>query len=69
MPRLLLLVWTLLAGTAIAQSAAPTRPALDQLFEDYFERSLLLNPLNATFIGDHRYDDRLTNTISPVRLA
>lgn len=39
------------------------------MFEEYFERSLQLNPLNATFIGDHRYDDELTNSLSPQHIA
>jgi uncharacterized protein (DUF885 family) len=39
--------------------------ALHKLFDDYFEETLRLNPLLATFIGDSRYDDRLTNFISP----
>ena len=47
---------------ASASGGASTR--LNELFEDYFERSLELNPLQATFIGDHRYDDRLTNNLS-----
>jgi uncharacterized protein (DUF885 family) len=59
-----------LGGAAHAAEAAPPRNAdLQQLFEDYFERSLQLNPLQATFIGDHRYDDRLTNNISPAFIA
>jgi uncharacterized protein (DUF885 family) len=45
--------------------AAQRNADLHKLFEDYFERSLQLNPLQATFIGDHRYDDRFTNNISP----
>jgi uncharacterized protein (DUF885 family) len=65
--------WTLLIAlfvstVALAQTTAPGAE-LNRLFEEYFERSLLLNPLSATFIGDHRYDDRLTNVISPARLA
>ena len=69
--RSMLLAWTLIACTSMAQPApAASAPnALNQLFDAYFERSLMLNPLNATFIGDHRYDDRLTNTISPARMA
>jgi uncharacterized protein (DUF885 family) len=51
------------------QAAGADSIALHRLFEDYFERSLQLNPLGATFIGDHRYDDRLTNTISPEHIA
>ena len=48
---------------------AQTAKALNELFDDYFERSLQLNPLPPTFIGDHRYDDRLTNNISPAHVA
>ena len=38
---------------------------LNALFERYFEEVLRLNPLLATYIGDHRYDDRLPNSIGP----
>jgi uncharacterized protein (DUF885 family) len=48
--------------------ASPDAAALHRLFEDYFERQLQLNPLLATFIGDHRYDDKLTNNISPEQI-
>jgi len=48
--------------------ASATSTALNKLFEDYFERQLQLNPLLATFIGDHRYDDKLTNNISPEQI-
>jgi uncharacterized protein (DUF885 family) len=61
---------TLASGAGYAAEPAQTgTAALDKLFEDYFERSLQLNPLQATFIGDHRYDDRLTNNISPAHVA
>lgn len=33
--------------------------------EDYYEELLLLNPVMATFNGDHRYDDQFTINISP----
>jgi uncharacterized protein (DUF885 family) len=57
-------------ATAPAFAAQSTdSAALNKLFEDYFERSLQLNPLLATFIGDHRYDDKLTNNISPEHIA
>jgi uncharacterized protein (DUF885 family) len=66
----------LLATVALAAglSAAPTfaadaDSATHRFFEDYFERQLQLNPLLATFIGDHRYDDKLTNNISPEHIA
>ncbi|MVT07151.1 DUF885 domain-containing protein [Chitinophaga tropicalis] len=34
---------------------------LHQLFEKYYRESQQLEPLNATFAGDHRYDDLLPN--------
>jgi len=39
--------------------------ALNALFDDHFERNLEMNPVSATFIGDHRFDDRLANSNSP----
>jgi uncharacterized protein (DUF885 family) len=52
-----------------ALSAPATDPAakqrLDALFEAYFEDTLRANPILATFIGDHRYDDQLPNSIGP----
>lgn len=38
---------------------------LGAVFDEYFERSLEMNPLRATFIGDYRYNDRLANSNSP----
>ena len=46
-----------------------TRQQLDALFESYFEDNLRANPLLATYIGDHRYDDQLPNSIGPQYLA
>lgn len=57
------------AAPGFAADAGGDSAALNKLFEDYFERSLQLNPLLATFIGDHRYDDRLTNNLSPEHIA
>jgi uncharacterized protein (DUF885 family) len=50
--------------------AAPDRAVspgeqLETLVEAYFEESLQLNPILATFIGDHRYDDQLPNYFGP----
>ncbi len=39
--------------------------ALNALVEEYFERQLELSPMNATAIGDSRYDDRLDDSTSP----
>ena len=45
------------------------RSSSNDLVEAYFEKILELNPLFATFIDDHRYDDRLANDISPEGVA
>jgi uncharacterized protein (DUF885 family) len=48
------------------QSSAATQPAaLDDVADRYFEDLLALNPTAASFIGDHRFDDRITNSLSP----
>jgi len=52
-----------------AAANADTRQQLDALFESYFEDSLRANPLLATYIGDHRYDDQLPNSIGPEYLV
>jgi uncharacterized protein (DUF885 family) len=51
--------------TAVEENAL----ALNQLFEDYFEAYLVLNPTFATFIGDNRFNDQYANDISPEWLA
>jgi uncharacterized protein (DUF885 family) len=57
------------SAPAAGAGASSDSAALHKLFEDYFERQLELNPLSATFIGDHRYDDKFTNNISPEFIA
>jgi uncharacterized protein (DUF885 family) len=51
----------LLAATAHGSAAAAETDAakLARITDQYFEAYLQLNPVAATFIGDHRYDDRL----------
>ena len=52
--------------TATEDGAAPeAAEQLSALFDEHFQRSLELNPLRATFIGDDRYNDRLANSIGP----
>ena len=46
------------SSTPGTDAAAKSRE-LNALVESYFEESLRLNPVAATFIGDHRYDDRM----------
>jgi uncharacterized protein (DUF885 family) len=61
------------SGSRSAASAGPVAspgsgesPAerIDRLFEAHWEAWLELNPVMATFIGDHRYNDRYPVTIS-----
>jgi uncharacterized protein (DUF885 family) len=50
-------------GPARAQST-PGKDAAAQahaLFDDYWQWTLRENPEIATFVGDHRYDDRLSD--------
>ncbi len=56
---------------ACAPEAPALRPAaqLQALVERYFDELLPLDPLYATFIGEHRYDDRLVNNLTPEYLA
>ncbi len=49
--------------TAKKQSAQQIR--LAELAEDYYQKSLELNPISATEQGEHRYDDRLPMTLTP----
>ncbi|MGI9246931.1 MAG: DUF885 domain-containing protein, partial [Steroidobacteraceae bacterium] len=79
-----LLVSLLLAASALTLQACATRSAGDaaparsgttesqqlaQLFDQYFERKLELNPLLATSIGDPRYNDRFVVGIAPAVIA
>ena len=56
-------------GTQLSTTATGTGQRLDALLENYFEDNLRANPLLATYIGDHRYDDQLANSIGPQYLA
>ncbi len=42
---------------------------LAQLVEEFYARELEMNPLNATQIGDDRFDDRIANFYGPEYLA
>jgi uncharacterized protein (DUF885 family) len=62
-------VLTLVLALGLAACAAPTAPGksssaaaeVNALFEEYWEWVLRQNPEWATFLGDHRYADRLTD--------
>jgi uncharacterized protein (DUF885 family) len=56
---------------APAPATAPARPdaaalaaQLETLYGQYWEEQLQLNPLQATFVGDTRYNDRLPNFLA-----
>jgi uncharacterized protein (DUF885 family) len=55
--------------TTDVMGAAMETARLHQLFEDFFEEQLDLNPMQATFIGDGRYNDRFGDGLSPKGLA
>jgi uncharacterized protein (DUF885 family) len=83
MNRILILpfaLFALAAGCAQTQSFGPPGAApaatpiaqaehIDRLFEDHWQAWLELNPVMATFIGDHRFNDRYPVTISPEHRA
>jgi uncharacterized protein (DUF885 family) len=50
--------------SSCSSSPKNTSTSIDQIIDDYFEESLKLYPLNATAIGDHRFDDQLTIPIT-----
>ncbi len=55
-----------LAADAAPQASATSAKAerLNAMYEQYWEELLKLNPLQATFQGDNRYNDQLPNTLS-----
>jgi uncharacterized protein (DUF885 family) len=71
MPRMKQAATLLAAAVAALAGCAGTPPqgtpdaTLNALVEEYFERQLELSPMNATAIGDARYDDRLDESTSP----
>ena len=51
-------------GAPAPVPAVTDAPALHRLFDDYYEESLALDPVLATTLGDHRYDNHMANDIS-----
>jgi uncharacterized protein (DUF885 family) len=54
-------------STQAVQEAAPASAKaaqLDKFYTDFWEASLKLNPIQATFVGDPRYNDQLPNFLS-----
>ena len=54
-------IFVALLGMAKVGTAAATDDAFQQLASEYTDKYLEVNPEQATQLGDHRFDDRLTN--------
>jgi uncharacterized protein (DUF885 family) len=54
-----------LTSCATSPSMRGADRALDAMVEEYFDSQLELSPMNATAIGESRYDHRLDETTSP----
>jgi uncharacterized protein (DUF885 family) len=63
-PALVLAQSAAAAPTAADAAVAPADAAADALFAGYWEASLELSPLRATFVGDARYNDQLPDLFS-----
>ncbi|OSY88220.1 hypothetical protein WH52_05400 [Tenacibaculum holothuriorum] len=48
----------------VANTPTPVNTEFNQLLKDYNEGKLELNPLNATFAGDNRHNDKFPNFLS-----
>ncbi|MEO6172029.1 MAG: DUF885 domain-containing protein [Arenimonas sp.] len=53
------------SATKSTQVAPSKAQQLEQLYVDYWEASLKRNPIQATFVGDSRYNDQLPNFFTP----
>jgi uncharacterized protein (DUF885 family) len=81
--KLILSIALLAACAGAAHAAVPAQPAraaaaeaaesyaarLDRLLAEHWEAMLELNPVMATFIGDHRFNDRYPVSIAPEHRA
>ena len=56
-------------GQGLAHAADTPASRLNALVEAYWQESLALDPLEATFLGDHRYDAELPNNIGTAHMS
>jgi uncharacterized protein (DUF885 family) len=63
-PMLAPVLLALAALAGVAHAADDRAARLDQLYAEYWEENLKLNPVSATFAGDPRYNDQLPNFLS-----
>ena len=47
------------------QVATSKAAQLEQMYADYWEETLKRNPVQATYVGDNRFNDQLPNFYSP----
>jgi len=59
----------LLSACAVLPAAETPGQQLERLVEAHFDAVLELNPVYATYLGDHRYDNRLGDSASPAHEA
>ncbi len=52
-----------------SESSASASEQLNELVDAYYDKNMELNPIFATFLGEHKYNDRMANNISPDHLA
>jgi uncharacterized protein (DUF885 family) len=50
---------------AAVQTATSKAQQLDKMYAEFWEESLQRNPVQATFVGDNRYNDQLPNFFAP----
>ena len=63
------LIWACCFSLGRAAESDSMSTELETFVEDWFEASLELNPLQATFLGDMRYNGRLANYLGPEHRA
>lgn len=59
-----LVIIVLLTNSVLFAQTPKNNTAFNKLLNDYYEESLILNPIAATARGDNRYNDLLPNSIS-----
>lgn len=52
-----------------SESSPSAGEQLNELVDAYYDKNMELNPIFATFLGEHKYNDRMANSISPEHLA
>ena len=64
LPALILVLFTLSCSSPKKDNPPAEKPKLDSLLAAFYEDYLKFSPLNATIMGDNRYDGLLPNTIT-----